>query len=71
MITRSKNKELIDDVEDRLIRYFKETYPRKCKNKKGGSAGIMTDANNEYKIYVVYTPKPIKPSKPKSEKKKR
>jgi hypothetical protein len=70
LITKSKNKELIDDVEDRLIRHFKDAYPRKCKNKKGGSAGIMTDMNNEYKIYVVYTLKPIKIPKPKSKNKK-
>jgi hypothetical protein len=62
-ITWSTNKELIDVLEDELIKYFRRKYPRKCKNLKDGSAGEMTDINGRYKIYVVSTPKPIKPKK--------
>lgn len=51
----SKNEQLINELESTLnSHYFRHP---KNSNLKEGSAGDMTDSNNNYLLYIVFTPK--------------
>lgn len=51
----SKNKQLIDELESTLnSHYF--NHPENS-NFKEGSAVEMTDINNKYLLYIIFTPK--------------
>jgi hypothetical protein len=61
----SKNKELIDKLEPRLIAYAMKEHAKKCQNKDAESFGNTNDdAPKIYRVYVVF--KLIPNKKPKS-----
>jgi hypothetical protein len=50
----SRNEQLINQLESTLNSYF-ISHPKNS-NLKEGSAGDMTDTNDKYLLYIVFTP---------------